>query len=75
MKRITEEQYKICKNHGLIYDGKNVYKGLDKKIERAGFRTFCRTRHGIYVSEGSQGIYDSMIYFEKKDGATNGGRK
>jgi hypothetical protein len=68
MKRITEQQYQICKEHGLLYDGKNTYKGLNKKVEQSAYsgRTFVRTRHGIFLTEGSQGIYDMMLEFEKK---------
>ena len=68
MKRITEQQYQICKEHGLLYDGKNTYKGLNKKVEQSAYsgRTFIRTRHGIFLTEGSQGIYDMMLEFEKK---------
>lgn len=68
MKRITEQQYQTCKEHGLLYDGKNTYKGLNKKVEQSAYsgRTFVRTRHGIFLTEGSQGIYDMMLEFEKK---------
>ena len=77
MKRITENQYQICKRHGLLFDGKNVYPELDKKVEKSAYsgRTFVRTRHGVFVTEGEQGVYDIMLYFEKKDGGASGNRK
>lgn len=74
MKRITERQYQTCKEHGLLFDGRTVYKGLDKRIQRLGFKTFQRTRHNVYVSDGSNGIYDSLVYFERKDN-NNGNKK
>ena len=77
MKRITEQQYQICKEHGLLYDGKNTYKGLNKRVEQSAYsgRTFVRTRHGIFLTEGSQGIYDMMLEFEKKGFDKIGDRK
>ena len=77
MKRITEEQYQICKMNGLLYDGKNTYKGLNKKVEQSAYsgRTFVRTRHAVFVTEGDQGIYNLMIEFEKKGAEKVGSSK
>ena len=77
MKRITEQQYQICKEHGLLYDGKNVYKGLDKRVERSAYfgRTWIRTKNAIYVTEGQDGIYDAVLNLEKNGVSKNGGRK
>jgi hypothetical protein len=68
MKKITEAQYQVCKVNGLLFDGKNVYKGLNKKVERSAYsgRSYIRTRHNVYVTEGSDGIYDLMLEFETK---------
>ena len=77
MKRITEQQYQICKEHGLLYDGKNTYKGLDKRVERSAYsgRTFVRTRHSIFLTEGQDGVYDAMLNFEKNEVNKNGNSK
>lgn len=68
MKKITEDQYQVCKKNGLLFDGKNTYKGLNKRVEQSAYsgRTFVRTRHGVFITEGSQGIYDMMLEFEAK---------
>jgi hypothetical protein len=76
MKRITEDEYQVCKRHGLLYDGKNLYKGLDKQVERHAHsgRTFVRTRNNVYISEGSDGVYDKMLSFKEKDAKKNGAK-
>lgn len=77
MKRITQQEYEIAKKYGLLYDGKNNYPGLNKGVKSKGMfgRTFVRTRHAIFVSEGRDGIYDSILYFLEKEAKTNGGSK
>ena len=78
MKRITQQEYEIAKKYGLLYDGKNNYPGLNKNVQRKSFlgRSYVRTCHGaVYVTEGRDGIYDSILYFLEKEAKSNGGSK
>lgn len=69
MRKISEREYQIAKKHNLLFDGKNVYKELYPMIKRnaSNGRTFVRTRHAIWVTEGQQGIYDLILDFERKE--------
>lgn len=72
MKKITESEYQVALENGLLYDGEHKRPNLNKRVERAGYRTFKRTRHGIYVSEGRDGIYESILYYMEKDADKRG---
>lgn len=69
MRRINEQEYQIAKKYNLLFDGKNVYEKLNPKVKShtSNGRTYIRTRHGLYVTEGYQGIYDSIVYFSERE--------
>jgi hypothetical protein len=75
MRKINKQEYEMCKKHGLLYDGKNLYDGIDKSVAgRAQYkngafgRNYIRVRNShVYVTEGRNGIYDSIQYFMKKE--------
>jgi hypothetical protein len=74
MRRIDKFEYEICKKHGLLFDGKNLYEGLDKSVaNRASYknnvfgRNYIKTRHHVYITTGRNGISDSLDYFTKKE--------
>ena len=69
MRRISEQEYQIAKKYNLLFDGKTVYKELNPTIKRnaSNGRTFVRTRHAIYATEGRDGIYDKIQEFVQKE--------
>lgn len=70
MRKISEQEYQVAKKYNLLFDGKTVYDGLNPTVKRnASYgRTYIRTCHGnVYVTEGTQGIYDKIMEFEKKE--------
>lgn len=69
MRKISEREYQIAKKHNLLFDGKNVYKELHPMIKQnaSNGRTFVRTRHSVWVTEGQQGIYDMIVNFMQKE--------
>lgn len=69
MRRISEQEYQIAKKYNLLFDGKTVYKELNPVIKRnaSNGRTFVRTRHSIFVTDGDQGIYDMLVRFIQKE--------
>ena len=69
MRKISEREYQIAKKHNLLFDGKTVYKELNPTIKRnaSNGRTFVRTRHAIYATEGRDGIYDKIQEFVQKE--------
>ena len=75
MKQITKQEYEVAKNHGLLYDGKTAHPGMDRVVlNRALYnnntsgRNFVRCKNGhVYVTEGNEGILNSINYFMKKE--------
>jgi hypothetical protein len=74
MRRINKQEYEMCKKHGLLYDGKTLYDGLDKSVKnRAQYknnvfgRNYVRTKRNVYITTGRNGISDSLDYFMKKE--------
>jgi len=74
MRKINKFEYEICKKRGLLYDGKNLYDGLDKSVaNRANYknnvfgRNWIRTKNSYFITEGRNGITDSLDYFMKKE--------
>jgi hypothetical protein len=78
MRRISKEEYEMCVKKNLLFDGVHIPKNLDKAVlNRASYknnvfgRNFVKTRHGVYITEGHNGISDSLDYFMKKEFENN----
>ena len=69
MVKISEKDYKICEKYGLLYDGKHKKRGLNRQVLRNADlgRTFVRTKHNIYVTDGNSGIMRQLEYFREKE--------
>lgn len=69
MVKISDNDYAICAKYGLLFDGKHKRRGLNWSVMRNADlgRTFVRTKHNIYITEGSSGISKQLEYFRKKE--------
>lgn len=66
---ISDTDRKICEKYGLLYDGKHRKRGMNKRVLAGDSlaRTYVRTRHHVFITEGYDGIQNSLEYFKKKD--------
>lgn len=61
MKPITKEEFKVAKKCGLIYDGsKHIPKTLHPSVKTWEGRSFITTKHGIFVTDGYRGVFDTL---------------
>ena len=74
MRRINKQEYEMCVKKNLLFDGVHFPENLDKSVRnRAQYknnvfgRNWIRTKNSYFITEGRNGISDSLDYFMKKD--------
>ena len=68
MRQVNKEFLEFAKKHRLLYDGgKAVPRNLNKLVNPFMGRTYVITKHRIFVTCGSKGIYDIVLRIQDRD--------
>ena len=68
MREVSRDFLEFARKHNLLYDGnKGIPSNLNKLVNPYLGRTYKVTKHKIFFTTGSKGIYDIVIRIQERD--------